>query len=517
MLKQFSNKFGLGLLAVLMLVMVIGCSSENPMSSIPSSSGDSNDSSIQLTSNGGNVEIFGRIASVDTSTRNILLVGDATVIVVSETAEIVFRSNSGDIPITLVDINPGDSAEIRGDIQGDGSLLADRVRIKTEDNLNELETGGRVESINPEARTMTFVGSPMLISVALTAEIVQKNGGAEVTIELSDISPGDSVDVRGDLQGDGSLIADRVRLRNGFEDDFMADLEFTSTIVTIDYSTQQFTVASRSETILVDGNTYIFVKIDSRSDFDTSADEGDEDEDDVRLRQVIAFTDLMVGDTVEVYANQVDPNTLLAVAIELEDGAFENDMQVEIKDLLASVDPSTGTVTFLVESWIGILADGAELLGLNGEVITLADFAVGQLVEAKGFVNADGTLSIVHMHKDNSFVAGNVDTDVVIYKSSGESSVDQRRYSYNNTGSILKFDEKLSYLAFEKDEQLVTVLETATMILLPGRVEVDFDYNYLIEGSEVTVRGHEKKGQIIGEIFEVQDLRIVSTISNSTS
>ncbi len=515
MFREVSKRFGFGVLAIMMLVLVIGCSSENPMSSITNNINESDENAVQLSSTSGNVELFGRIASVDTTTRQIMLVDDPTVIVVSETAEVVLRGIGDDIPITLAEINPGDSAEVRGDYQGDGSLLADRVRIKTEDNQNELETGGRVETIDPDARTMTFVGNPMLINVALYAEIVQKNGGAEVHIELSEISPGDSVDVRGGLQGDGSLLVDRVRLRNGFDDDFMADHEFTSVINTIDYTNLEFTVDSRTETILVDENTFIFMKEDRSSNTDFSSSEGDDDDDDdddLRQRLEILFTDLVIGDTVEVYANQVDPNTLLAVVVELEDGAFENGMQVEFKDLLASVDSETGTVTFLNETWIGVLAENAELFGLNGEVLTLSDFLTGELVEVKGFATSGDTISIVHMHKDNNFVA-DYNSNPSIFKNSGE-SITQRRYSYNNTGTILKIDKDLSYIAFEKDEQVITVSKSAKMILLPSREEIAFDYRYLRVGDEIIVHGDEDRGEIIGEVFEVKDLIIVSTTNN---
>ncbi len=507
MFRRCSHRLGIGAAALMFLVLAVGCSSENPLTSISGTADGVKNSHSNLSPSSGEVELNGRVASVDTTARVLMLVGDPTVIVVSETAEIVFKDGGSETPITLADINPGDSAEVRGDVQGDGSLLADRVRIRAEDNnQNEVETAGRIAIIDPVARTLTLTGNPMVINVSPTAEIVQKNSGSEIPIALSDISPGDSVDVRGDLQPDGSLLADRVRLRLGLDDDFVAELEFTDIIATIDYTGNQFTVIGRTETITVDANTYIFVKVGHGGTPGMATSGGSDDDDDMRLHKPIAFTDLQAGDTVEVYANTVAPNTLYAVAVELEDGAFENGFQIEFKDLLATVDAGALTVTFQNQSWNGFVEANAELEGLNGESLLLSDFAAGELVEVKGFNTSGNTLSIVRLHKENSAVAGFESDLPSTYRSSSAESIEPKsRYDYNITGEVVKVDRESGLLGLEKENAQVKVAANAKVLLLPDKLEVPFDFHYFTVGTEVTVRGNERNSEtILGEIFEVR-------------
>ncbi|RME19047.1 MAG: hypothetical protein D6800_14785 [Candidatus Zixiibacteriota bacterium] len=388
------------LMAVL-AVLSVGCSEHNPISSTDSSQGVNTGNRAPMTQ----VELFGRIATVDTAAREITLVGDATLISVMASAEIVFKDGGSETPITLADIAIGDSAEIRGDLQGN-TLAANRVRIRPEDQPeNEAEFGGRVESIDPAARTLTLVGNPTVIVVDDLAEIVQKASGDEMPISLSDISIGDSVDVRGNVQNDGSLLADRVRLRVGNDDDFVAELEFKSIITTIDYMAGTFTVESRSETIMTDSMTFIFGKINRASGRNSSGLSGGDDGnggDDNGWREPLAFTDLAVGDSVEVWANVVDASHLLAVAIELEDEDRNQEQEVEFKDTLATVDAGSGVVTFVNDTRTGIVSESAILEDLNKQPIALGDFSAGELVEVKGFITGDMEVTIVRMAKDNT-------------------------------------------------------------------------------------------------------------------
>lgn len=401
MLNLASHFRIVGLMVGLVVLISIGCG-KSPIA--PDNM--STRSSLTLASAGTELELFGRVASVDPINRLISLVSESTVIVVSDSAEIVRKGSGSDIAITLDEINPGDSAEIRGDVQLDGSLLANRVRIRSSDNEGpEVELAGRVESIDTTARTLALVGISTPIIVAADAQIVQKSSGMTIPISLSDILPGDSLEVRGNMQPDSTLLANRLRLRDN--DDFNADVEFTDVIATIDYSAGLITVEGRVETIVVDSNTLIFVRssivvgLPAAKSGPGSGGDGGLD-DDPRLGEPIEITDLHVGDTIEVHADRIDGTTLLAIVIELEDGAFVDQMEVQFKDTLATVDTAAMSVSFQNETWVGIIADGAELEGLMGETLTLVDFGPNELVEVKGFEIAADTLLIVRMRKDNN-------------------------------------------------------------------------------------------------------------------
>jgi hypothetical protein len=66
---------------------------------------------------------------------------------------------------------------------------------------------------------------------------------------------------------------------------------------------------------------------------------------------------------------------------------------------LATIDVDARTVTFDGLDWLGTVCNGARLIGLDGEELTLADFAVGDYVAVKGFPVDDQTLKICEMVK----------------------------------------------------------------------------------------------------------------------
>lgn len=390
----------IGLVLMLALGSFVGCSDNNPIASNASANAVTAPAATLAST-----EIYGRVGTIDPAARTMTLEGNATPIVVEDFAEVV-RKSDNETPIELSEIVPGDSAEVRG-VMSSGTLFADRVRIRVDDDnggANEVEVSGRVSGVDPAARTISLRRNDLVITVMATAEIVRKSSGVELPIQLSDIQVMDSIDIRGTMQPDGSLLADRVRVRIGGES-FGADIEFKGSIIAIDYAAGTFQVTTRGETITTDANTQIFAKRkDTRNGQPGSMHGGDDDIEDEfdDVMVPIEFADLSMGDTVEVYANIVDANTLYAVAIELEDGAIEHAMEVEFKDVLASIDPVSGTVTFQNQTWTGTVLPGAELAGLNNEPLTLGDFSAGELVEVKGFKTGDQTFDIVRMHKDNN-------------------------------------------------------------------------------------------------------------------
>lgn len=389
-------------LIVAAIISLVGCSSDSPLQSSPSQLPTTND---QTSRRGGqsSIELFGRVETIDPEGRTMTLIGQAGLISVQENAEVVFKGNGVETPITLAEIMPDDSVEVRGDWQSGDLFSADRVRVRPDDdnNQNETEFQGIVESIDAGSRTMTVSSFPNLITVAMNAEIVQKDRGIETPIGLADIIPGDFVEIKGNSQPDGSVLATRVRLRLNM-DDIRTDLEFKSVISSIDYLAGTFTVESRPETITTDANTTVFLRSGRHDDIGTSASGGDDDDgdDDGRWKEPAAFTDLSVGDLVEVHADFVDANTLYAAVIELEDDGA--DAEVEFKDFINTIDPNTGSVTFQNNSWSGTVLESAILLGLNGETLMLSDFSSGELVEVHGFQTGEGTFDIVMMEKDNS-------------------------------------------------------------------------------------------------------------------
>lgn len=394
-----------GLVTAGLLFALTGCSERNPLGSSadPSAANSGNGSFFGARSS---VELSGHVAAVDAGARTMSLVGNATPISVDANATVVRRQHGVETPITLTEINVGDSAEVRGSMSG-STLVADRARIQIEDTPGaEIELKGVIFAIDAIARTLSLAGDATNYVVSPTARITQKMSGVSTTIELSQLASGDSVEVKGSTQADGSVLLSSIKVELEHVEDMRTELEFMATISAIDYANGTFTVNGHPETIRTDSNTVIFMKQNIDSSGQSAAKpvsdddgEGFKDED---LRAPIAFSDLRVGDYVEVHANRVDASTLYAVAIELEDGAFEDGLEVEFTAVLASVDPGTSSVTFVGRTETGQIASGADLRGLSNESVTLASFAAGQNVEVKGFALPNGNIQVVRMHRDNN-------------------------------------------------------------------------------------------------------------------
>jgi len=268
----------------------------------------------------------------------------------------------------------------------------------------EVEFASRVATTDPATRTLTFTTSPEIAIAADDAEIVLKNGGADIPITFAEIQIGDSVEVRGDRQSDGTILADRIRVRIGDDED--EDLEFHSVITSINLVDSSFTVRDRTEIILVTGTTRIVGRT-SGGGTSMAAHDGDDDDNEGsgrgdRADTTVAFEALVVGDSVEVHALIIDASTLQATVVELEDETDDDPNEIEFKDHLASVDVVSRTVTFDHQPWTGIVDETADLQDLSDMPIGLDGFMAGQFVEVRGSAGTGDTLRITRMHMDNN-------------------------------------------------------------------------------------------------------------------
>lgn len=394
------------------MIWIQGCSGDsqtNPLTSNSPANVNGNNYG-QANGNDGisfasttDTEFHGIVESVDVENSSLAIVGLSTFISVLENAEIVRKGSGEDVIITLSDILPGDSVEARGTMAAGDTLMADRIRIREEDAQgNEVEFHGTVESVDSDARIILLVGNAQPITVDVNAEIVSKNSGSENAILLSEILPGDSVEIRANELADGTVLANRVRVRTGGHD-FRAEIEFKATISMIDYDAGMIFFDSVPEVLLVDSNTFIFMDtdLDDKGSSSFASSDGDDDDADDTTKMRIELLDLNAGDFVEVHANRIDADTLYAVAIEVEDDVIDNRNEVQFKDIIATIDYETGVVTFENSSLTGTVVEGALLTGLLEETIAVTDFAVGNIVEVKGFKTSETEFDIVRMEKED--------------------------------------------------------------------------------------------------------------------
>jgi len=263
-----------------------------------------------------------------------------------------------------------------------------------------VQFAARVATANQSERMLTFAGCPDTVIAAHECVIVRLNNEQETPIPFEEIQPGDSVQVNGVRMQNGSVMAHRIRICESW------DVAFRDTITSIDYSSGTFTVAGRPEVITTDSATVISGNHITRHEWNRYQNR--EQSAGCLLRQnpeyyttsrtePLVFTDLEVGDVVEVRADIVDESTLLAVMVKV---ANCNDKQcTTFSAALATIDVDARTVTFDGLDWLGTVCNGARLIGLDGEELTLADFAVGDYVAVKGFPVDDQTLKICEMVK----------------------------------------------------------------------------------------------------------------------
>ncbi len=389
--------------------LMIGCSenSNSPMGSTENGNVSSFTGNGNGNGNGGNgsasveTELYGRVESINPDARTMTLVGDPTAIEISASAEIVQKISTNETPIGLDQIYPGDSVDVRGNLVGN-TLTADRVRKRA--NGAETEFSGRVVFVDT-VDSFIVLNTCWRVNVNSATQIVRKDDGVETPILLSEIQVDDSLDIKGYQNPDFSVQAVRIRVRvDGDDDGDDADIEFTAMIETIDTIAGTFTVNSRSETLITDSNTDIFAKVRARRFSGQSASDGDDDT--TRIMERIPFSSLQVGFVVEVDANYAPNNQLLATKIELEDG-FEDELEDdennerEFKATIATIDFTSREVSFNGGFGSGVVSIDAQLEGLNGQSVSFDHFAVGQLVEAKGFVTG-GLFTITRLERDNN-------------------------------------------------------------------------------------------------------------------
>lgn len=402
-MSRLTNLMKSTLVVAVSTVLLTACSKTGQNSLGPSSSPiDDNGGSTGIQRSSASVDLYGRVTAIDASARTMQISGQTATVNVAQNAEIVFKNSGNETPISLSQIATGDSIEVRGNFQGASSFLADRVRKRANENGPEVEFGGRVVTIDASARTMTVTGRSELITVAASAQIVKRAQGTEMPITLADIQPGDSVDIRARAQA-GGLLADRVRLRaSHIEDGVHTEVEFTDVITAVDTVAGTFTVANHAETITTDSATLVYGDIRDGSIGSSASDSTEKISNKMPLR----FSDLKVGNVVEVHANWINATTLYAVLIDVEDESLESDRgenEVEFKALLATLNLDTRTITFFDRPDTGIVNESAQLLGFNNEPVALADFFGCSIVEVRGFRLADGTINVVRLSMENSF------------------------------------------------------------------------------------------------------------------
>ena len=293
------------------------------------------------------VEFTGRIDALETGGITV----DGIFFVVNNATAVLDDNNN---PIMFSDLSIGQIVEIRGDRRHDSTLVATKIKIEDDfpgDNDNdELEFTGVVDSLG----THTIVVASVRFQVNNNTIVLDDNN---LPIAFADLFVGQIVEIRADLQGDGTWLASHIKVEDNVRGN--DEVEFTGNVDGIDSTS----ITVNGTAFTVDQQTVVLDNNNNPIDLAT----------------------LAVGQLVEIKGFRQSDGSILAVRIKIED---RNDDEVELTGEIESIDGNLVVVAGLTF----VVGDNTVILDNDNLPITLADLSVGLIVEIRADVQADGSL-----------------------------------------------------------------------------------------------------------------------------
>lgn len=388
-----------------LIVLVAGCSHDH--STIPMSPDQSVLSGAEAL---GQVQFTAQVQTRVEAQRMLTFAGRPDTVIANQNCEVTRLRSGLDEAASFGDIRTGDSVQVFGEKNQNGFVYAYKLRIRWQ-NSDSCHIGGRVATMERERLMVTLRDCGDTVIVDQNCVCVRQGNRVQIRAGLGEMQVGDSVQINGWRGPDGYVYAHQIRICTS-DPTGRWDIAFRDTIASINYAENTLTVTSRSELILVDSNTTIrgiLVRIIPAQNTGERSERGGTPNASLAgpncwgqsfEDSMLTFTDLEVGDVVQIHAVFIDSATLLAKCITLVDcDQVGNKECVQFTDALASIDLAGRLVTFETVGWIGQVCNGARLTGLDGEPLALEDFSVGELVAVKGFPLTGDSLKICQMTK----------------------------------------------------------------------------------------------------------------------
>jgi len=190
-----------------------------------------------------------------------------------------FEASGIDARLELEGVSEGQSMNINVHLSSSGAFLAE-----TEDHRNETALRGRIDAI--EGSRLRVLGR-----LVQTDGLTEVLGRSNTKIAFSALRVGDTVEIEGTNQSDGSLYARKVKLEDGGAEAPESQVNFVGSI----QSLSPFTVGGRA--VSTDGSTRILD----------------------RKNNPIPFASLKVGDKLEVEGTSRGDGSVLAKKLKLQD------------------------------------------------------------------------------------------------------------------------------------------------------------------------------------------------------
>lgn len=311
-------------------------------------------SEIRLMTAKINLELNGKITALTT---NSLTVKGTEVFVNSNT--IIFTQFNA--ALSFVDLKVGDSVLVKATQSIGGQLTAVAIIIKTKDSRKEIELEGKIEaktSNSIKVRDVEFFVDSSTI-------ILSHNKGI---LLFSDLKVGNDVSVRAFMRQDSTYLALYIRVEN--EEYERKELEVEGTISAI--ASNSITV--NMITFKVDSSTVIY------------AHEG----------VIFSFSDLKIGDRVEVKAILQSDATYKAIRIKLENEESKKEIEVAgLIDVVNSDNVFVGGYKIYVNSQ-------TKIYNKFKQSLSFADLKVGTYVKIDAYFQSNNYYASSIKVRDNN-------------------------------------------------------------------------------------------------------------------
>jgi len=250
--------------------------------------------SINVESPTGLAEIEGSVTAVGTGSLTVhTKSGDD--ITIGVTSDTIIRAH--DQRLGLTDVKVGDRVHVDARVNADGSFTALRIEVQNEhDDGNgngdhTAELTGLIASVSSGSINVTVSGKTVTVKISSTTII--RHGST--TLSPADLKVGNRVEVKGQLNADGSVSATLIQVEDVGNDDHHESVEINGTITA---------VSSTSLTINAEGHSVTAALTSS-----TVVKNGD---------HTGSLSDLKTGQRVEVRADRQTDGSLVATQVRID-------------------------------------------------------------------------------------------------------------------------------------------------------------------------------------------------------
>jgi hypothetical protein len=160
------------------------------------------------------LEIEGLVGAVDSlsgaGTFSVLDQRLGAVIIAIDDATVIRNADGATIPFSQIQI--GNRVHVKALTQADGTILATQIDLQSDKVGGNRELDGAVASVDEAAGSFALQAGTGTVTVTTNGSTMFKRRGGAAS--FSDVAVGVNVEVKGILQGDGTILAKKVTIES---------------------------------------------------------------------------------------------------------------------------------------------------------------------------------------------------------------------------------------------------------------------------------------------------------------